>query len=148
MARSFAQQLAQHSAAIDATSLSVFAQGFQQVAAEAKADTAQLHASARNNAAFKRVAAPLRPLARFLTTNANTCKKTDSPFQTVKYPPGAMFVDAALFTWRSRTARLPASRSARLRARARGSSGAGSGSDQVEPRRSGLPRIDGSAGHA
>jgi hypothetical protein len=76
LSRTAAQQLAQHSAAIDTTSLATFAAGFQQVVNEARADSALLHRSAKTNPAFKHVARRLRPLAHFMTTSAKTCTKT------------------------------------------------------------------------
>ena len=73
--RAAAQQIAQHSAAIDATSSTAFVTGFQQVVTETKTTGVQSRASAKSTPAFQHAARPFRPLVRLLTTKADTCKK-------------------------------------------------------------------------
>ncbi len=73
--RAAAQQIAQHSAAIDATSSTAFVTGFQQVVNETKTTDSQSRTSAKSTAAFQHAARPFRPLVHLLTTKADTCTK-------------------------------------------------------------------------
>ncbi|HEY3672039.1 MAG TPA: hypothetical protein VGN51_13965 [Acidimicrobiia bacterium] len=73
--RTAAEQLAQHSAAVDTTTPSAFATGFQQVLDETKTIAAQARASAKADPAFLHVARPLQPIVHLLTTKADTCTK-------------------------------------------------------------------------
>jgi len=73
--RTAAQQIAQHSAAIDATSSTAFVTGFQQVVNETKTTGAQSRASAKSTPAFQHAARPFRPIVVLLTTKADTCTK-------------------------------------------------------------------------
>src|SRR4051794_10832950 len=65
--RASAQQIAQHSAAIDATSSTAFVTGFQQVVNETKTTGTQARASAKSTPAFQHAARPFRPLVHVLT---------------------------------------------------------------------------------
>ncbi len=73
--RTMAQQLAQHSAAIDTTSSSAFTSGFQQLLKESKTASKQTRAAAKQNPAFKHVARAFQPLLHFSTTKDGTCGK-------------------------------------------------------------------------
>jgi hypothetical protein len=73
--RTMAQQLAQHSAAIDATSSAAFTSGFQQVVKETKTASKQARTAAKQNPAFKHAGRAFRPLLHFSTTKAGTCGK-------------------------------------------------------------------------
>ena len=73
--RTMAQQLAQHSAAIDTTSSSAFTSGFQQLLKESKTASKQTRAAAKQNPAFKHVARAFHPLLHFSTTKDGTCGK-------------------------------------------------------------------------
>jgi hypothetical protein len=73
--RTVAQQLAQHSAAIDTTSSSGFTTGFQQLLKEAKTVSKQTRVAAKQNPAFKHVARAFQPLLHFSTTKDGTCGK-------------------------------------------------------------------------
>lgn len=73
--RTAAQQLAEHSAAIDVTSASAFASAFEQLLKETKTVSKQTRAAAKQNPAFKNAARAFRPLLHFSTTKDGTCGK-------------------------------------------------------------------------
>jgi hypothetical protein len=73
--RTLAQQLAQHSAAIDVTSSAAFTSGFQQLVKESKAASKQARSAIKRNPAIMHAARAFRPLLHFSTTKAGTCGK-------------------------------------------------------------------------
>lgn len=74
-AHAAAQQLAQQAAAIDVSSASAFQASVQQLLAQTKTVSADARASAKANPVLAHPPAALRPIARFMTTKADTCTK-------------------------------------------------------------------------
>jgi hypothetical protein len=75
-AHATAQQLTQQAAAIDVSSSAAFQSSVQQVLADLKKASADERASAKANPALAHPIKTLRPLARYMTTNAVTCTKS------------------------------------------------------------------------
>jgi hypothetical protein len=75
-AHAAAQQLAQQAAAIDVSSPAAFQSSVQQLLADFDKVSADERASAKANPALAHPIKALRPLARYMTTNAVTCAKS------------------------------------------------------------------------
>ena len=65
--------IATQATAIDVGSAAQFAAGYKRVNKKINAADARLRKAARRDPAFRNVAAPLRPLAVFMTTDATRC---------------------------------------------------------------------------
>jgi hypothetical protein len=71
-----AATLAERVAAIDVSNGSAFIASFQRVVDLSKRDGDAFRATARANPAFVQAPAALRPIVVFMTTSADTCKKS------------------------------------------------------------------------
>jgi hypothetical protein len=71
-----AAKLASQAAGIDVSSTGAFAAALQQLVDQAKRDGNAFRASARANPAFAHPPGALRPVVTFMTTTADTCKKS------------------------------------------------------------------------